>query len=112
MTLEQAIEQEKFLAEYYSRLNKIIHEENHIIFYDDNDEPKDVEVEYHKQVAEWLKELLLIRQTREKLNKNLQDDDIIICSKCGQKVIKSIRFNYKNFYCLCPYCGTQMNIDK
>lgn len=109
ITLEQAIEQEEWQADHCRKLEKLIREENPTIFYD---EVKTPEIEYHEQVAEWLKELLLIKQTREKLNENIQDDDIIICPRCGQKVIKSMRFNHKNFYCLCPYCGTQMNDNK
>lgn len=62
ITLEQAIEQEEWQADYCRKLEKLIREENPTIFYD---EVKTLEIEYHEQVAKWLKELLLIKQTRE-----------------------------------------------
>ena len=55
---------------------------------------------YHKQIAEWLKELLLIKQTRVKLNGNNQNNNIIICPKCRQFRI------YENYHYFCPHCGT------
>ena len=107
VTLEQAIEEEEFKADYCRKLEKITRGTNPTIFH--NAYYKNT---YHEQVAEWLKELLLIKQTREKLNENFKNDDVIICPRCGQKVIKSIRFDDENFYCFCPYCGTQINDNK
>lgn len=62
VTLEQAIEEEKFKAEYCRKLEKIIRGENPVIFYD---EIKSPEIEYHEQVAEWLEELRELKKERE-----------------------------------------------
>ena len=112
MTIEEAIKHCEEVAERYETRAKII-DRRKLGFALENPTACHECAADHRQLAEWLKELVSLKERRGRWEyyKNIGIMNIYICTNCNNKVEMAIDVEPSSF-CYCPKCRADMREHK